>query len=398
MRSSFPVTRYSPSVATSPTSEIIDSFDLSVVPPGLVGFKTGAGRRIAPPSSAALAKVRKIFDETESQGEIVQQSLPHGTLGGPGPSTVANKRRRTHDEHNAGLAFTKASRVPVSPPSPESEKHVEDLFSEDQNASPPAFCAPTSPPKSLFAMAAGSAAPPVNSQSAAAVSRLFDDTRGGERAPPEPTRQIGFTTASGRKTASPSKAAMARAMAIFGEVDEHDDLVKPPSSSIFASRNILPDESPVSAAPRHFPALRSQSPAPFVPPHTARMNDLTTPSRAPLRTTTNLVPLPGSIFVTPQSKELKGMAIPYPSSGRRLGLGGTPASRGKPKPSFITPFKRPGALAHSQGPTIPLPRGMSAKHNNVIPTPTTVGKVFHDVFDMTCETISASTISSLPSG
>lgn len=266
------------------TSELVNDPFISAHYAGIApvsfsaGFSTGAGRALAPPSAASLARIRKIFDDG--------------------------------DEDNATEAARKAPRL-------EPSSH------------------------SLFTTGSGAAIPPPSQRAMDAAVSFFDETdsvdAAGKHTEAEsdegpttplvqsaaPSGPSGFTTGSGLAVPRPSKSSLARALALF-------------------------EDSSLSAASASGPT----DPAPsFQPPRES------TPSRTPLRTTTNTF---RSLRPAGRPIEIKTPAV------RRIGLGGTPQSRGKR--GFVTPFKRGAA-----------PRAVVATPNEVSVSS------FERVFDLTRE-------------
>jgi hypothetical protein len=166
-----------------------------------------------------------------------------------------------------------------------------------------------------------------------------------------------FTTGSGAAIPPPSQRAMDAAVSFFNETDRVDEAgtrtkvesVEQPTtplvqSSLARALALFEDSSPSAAS--------ASDPAPsFQPPMHS------TPSRTPLRTTTNTF---RSLRPVRRQIEIKTPAI------RRIGLGGTPQSRGKR--GFVAPFKRGAA-----------PRAVVATPNEAS------GSRFERVFDLTRE-------------
>jgi hypothetical protein len=206
---------------------------------------------MAPPSAAALARVRKLFHEEEDLDSNKRQKMEPTSL------------------------FTTGSGAAVLPPSASALAKVSALFGDD---------APE-PSRTGFQTAAGTPVVPPSASSLAFANTLFDTSNT-------------FTTGTGTPVAGPSQDKVAQAMALL--------------------------DTPSAARPP-FPPVRSFCPPTF------------TPSRTPLRPTTNT-------FASPRAKaiEIKTPAI------RRIGLGGTPQSR---KKGFVTPFKRGQLPRTMAGPT-----------------------------------------------
>jgi hypothetical protein len=189
----------------------------------------------------------------------------------------------------------------------------------------------------MFTTGSGAAIPPPSQRAMDAAVSFFNETdrvdEAGTRTKVESVEQpttplvqsaapgpSGFTTGSGLAVPRPSKSSLARALALFE------------------------DSSPSAAS--------ASDPAPsFQPPMHS------TPSRTPLRTTTNTF---RSLRPVRRQIEIKTPAI------RRIGLGGTPQSRGKR--GFVAPFKRGAA-----------PRAVVATPNEAS------GSRFERVFDLTRE-------------
>jgi hypothetical protein len=287
-------------------------------------FTTGAGVALPPPSRRAVEGAAKLFDDT---------------INSPVPG--------------AHPGFGSGAGTPSSSSSPRLVEKGCDLFAE-----------PTARAPSLFSTGTGAQVPPISRQAADAVSRLFGDGN-SEAGPSKPTGS-GFMTGSGRAASLPSKAAMARAMAIFGDTEEATSTTDTSRIMEGGKDRIpygTPFRPPTSLAPFNctaspnldVPASFSQAAAKWSG-HPAR---LATPSRPPLRTTTNLL---SQNHTTDDRKNISTIdKTPAPS--RRIGLGATPhASRVKTKSGFTTPFKTPVMARIRATSARTLPVGSPAPH------------------------------------
>ena len=318
---------------------------------------------------AALARVRKMFEE-----EVPEDS--HTEMGAIGTLTENievpgrdNKRRRL-DTASATVP-NPASGLPSSP-SPPSSASLDDLNMVGQPCADPYVLSYSSPSAqtSFFTTGGGAdiAAPSLHAVKAAA--NLFGDidtntsNAGSIGQVPQAER---FQLVSGHSVPSYSASKIARAMALFDEVSEGKDVsnaVAGPSRTQFspdergAARNSV--DLATSTGSQAFPHISSTCPQgarSFVRPHPIANSSSSrptrdrmilpdrpsTPSRTPLRSTTNTftelevteTPYRGKI---PVSIEIK-----TPAPARRIGLGSTqtPGSApGQRRKGFVTPFKK----------------------------------------------------------
>lgn len=153
----------------------------------------------------------------------------------------------------------------------------------------------------------------------------------------------GFQLGSGREAPSPSAAARARVMSLFGE--STDVNIASSSSSLSFSKDLAPVVGhSEKVRPPLAIALETQLASPLPKSSLPRRNFIdsaprpTTSAREPLRNTTNT--FAGVGFATPQPKKLsKRINIQTPgTTPRRIGLGSTSNAR-KARTGFSTPFK-----------------------------------------------------------
>jgi hypothetical protein len=229
----------------------ITAYPANIAPVSLsAGFSTGAGRALAPPSAASLARIRKIFDDG-GEDDVAE---------------VARKAPRL--EPSSHSLFTTGSGAAVPPPSKRAMDAAMSLFNETR---------------------------PVDEAGTHKEAESVEQPTTPLVQSAVPSGPSGFTTGSGLAVPKPSKSSLTRALALFD------------GSSLPAAST----STPTHPAPSFRPPMQS------------------TPSRTPLRTTTNTF---GSPRPTGRAIEIETPAM------RRIGLGGTPQSRGKR--GFVTPFKR----------------------------------------------------------
>lgn len=324
------------------------------------GFATGRGKAIAPPSDAAIARVRKLFDDVEDEKAEDTSSLPL-------LSQVNVKRRRidppavnpqpqTEGAYalEIGISrpslFATAGGTAVALPSHDAMTTARDLFAIADDR-----CLSST---SLFATAAGAAPPPMSAAGQASVKVLLDSNGISPSEASVTASPLGFTLGSGRAALPPSAASLARARAMFADLDDNDTASAAGPSHPHQALATATNETPVrplgfsAPIPRLATSLRPQSPIPSAlthpvqaPQNSTGPSDLySTPARVPLRTTTNTYSqADGTPTHKPPSKLIE---IKTPAPIRRIGLGGTPASRGKGRKPFNTPFKKPSTTAH----------------------------------------------------
>lgn len=329
----------------------------------LAGFTTGKGKPVAPPSNAALEKVRKMFQEVEQELDV---AIPDQFDG----SDTPNKRRKIgheqgHEEYDhddsipdipapefvqsqsAGFLTGKGKAVP--PPSKAAmEKALKILAAVDEEKDElvGAETKTSAPPVSMssFTTGNGNAVAGPSRAAAAAVKDLFseDGESGSGLSPAKPERPTfatpskaypasGFTTGSGAPAGGVNEEARRRAMAIFGE--DTTSTPSRPTTSMLPPTSTTPFKPLISSTAT---PIRSASQILTLPPTTESGSAF----RTPLRTTTNL----GSqrhATNGDKPKMLTPIAIKTPAAHRRVGLGRSPASRGRVKNTFASPFKNP---------------------------------------------------------
>ena len=177
----------------------------------------------------------------------------------------------------------------------------------------------------------------------------------------------GFQLASGHLVPSCSASSTTRAMALFGELSDAEDVgnaVAGPSRS-----QSSPDEPDALKVPlaratpttsHFFPQLSSTCPQgarSFIRPHptvnfsvprptrdrTVLPDRPSTPSRTPLRSTTNTFAEHGMTDTPNKRNSPMSIEMKTPAATRRIGLGSTQtpgSARGPRRKGFITPFKK----------------------------------------------------------
>ncbi|WOO83816.1 Breast cancer type 2 susceptibility [Vanrija pseudolonga] len=290
--------------------------------PAVVSFSSAGGRTWAQPTAAAMSKAMKIIQEVEHD-VAVDEGLP--------------KRRRIEPPTSFPM--------PSSFPPPSTPAPARSGFA-NAGAAPASALGPRPTQTSGFQLGSGSTAPQMATSRARALA-LFGEEEATPTAGPSTG---GFQSGSGRAVAAPSSQSMARALAIFNDLEE--------------------------TGPSSTPIRRPSSPQPF---STQRpQSDFSTPvrqtgSRVPLSSKTNL---PNG-FRTPASTKLpKRIEIGTPGvTPRRIGLGGTPG--GKPvRKGFVTPFRVPGAATATQAKT-----SLSALRTPLKPPPEPK-KIYESVFNL----------------
>ncbi|KAL1406291.1 hypothetical protein Q8F55_007987 [Vanrija albida] len=296
--------------------------------PAVVSFASAGGRAWAQPTAAAMSKAMKIIQEVEHD-VAVDEGLP--------------KRRRIEPPSSFPMP---SSFPPPSTPAPARSgfasagaRPASQAFTSGAQASQ----------ASGFQLGSGSSAPQVAASRARAMA-LFGEE---EAIPAAGPSTGGFQLGSGRAVTAPSSQSMARALAIFNDLEE--------------------------TGPSSTPIRRPSSPQPFSTPRP--QGDFSTPvrqtgARMPLSSKTNLP----NAFKTPASTKLpKRIEIGTPGvTPRRIGLGGTPGStRGKPvRKGFVTPFRVPGAVTATQARTT-----LSSLRTPLKPPPEPK-KIYQSVFNL----------------
>ncbi|WVR08068.1 hypothetical protein IAU60_005114 [Kwoniella sp. DSM 27419] len=283
--------------------------------PLTLGFTTGNGAKVPPPSSSALSKAAKLMGEVDKEVE-------GGKVMGIDTQPEAGPSR-------GPSGFTFASGKPAPPPDPATLARVKHLLDDDNEAvatgvpstpARPAFQPPTSsapssqPPSSSAIQPLHSRNPEPPSTTSLAKGRgLFDDNEndfGADFTPADSPSMSGFKLGTGKAAPVPSSSSKAKVMHLFDDIDTN--LITP------AKQRAQPFARPSS--PAMTPATRYQ------PPQSSQ-------AFTPLRTS--------SAAATSTLSAKRPLDIKTPSSGaRRIGLGGgTPSQRNKR--GFNSPFKPP---------------------------------------------------------
>jgi breast cancer 2 susceptibility protein len=378
-------------------------FNTSAIPKA--GFISGHGRPVAPPSSAALARVKKMFEEVEEQSTPLPD---HDHFDTP------NKRRKidqTEEEEeipdipapdfvmmeSKGFVTGKGKAVP--PPSKAAvEKAMKIIAAVEEEKEEFPDSTPVIP-KMSFTTGNGNAVAGPSSQALAAAEKLF-----GEDGPSSnhgnlatPVKSTGFTTGSGAPAPMASEAARKRALAMFGE-GESTSTQGPGPSMATPVRSAGFTTGSGAAAPMASEAARRKAMAMFgedstgspsrpttsmLPPTSTPFRPLVQPTstpqrptnngepssefRTPLRATTNIL-VASQTSTLPRTmpmKKLQAIEIKTPAPQRRVGLGRTPTStKGGVKNKFSTPFKQPGKSLSS-----PLKPATSLRTSNAVAGP-----------------------------
>jgi hypothetical protein len=380
-------------------------FNTSAIP--TAGFISGHGRPVAPPSSAALARVKKMFEEVDNQSPFPE----HDSIETP------NKRRKIDQSEeeddipdipapdfvmmeSKGFVTGKGKAVP--PPSKaavEKAMKIIAAIEEEKEESPD-----STPviPKMSFTTGNGNAVAGPSSQALAAAEKLIGEdgpasNYGGHADMVTPVKSTGFTTGSGAPAPMASEAARKRALAMFGE-DESTLTQEPGPSMATPVRSTGFTTGSGAAAPMASEAARRKAMAMFgedsagspsrpmtsmLPPTSTPFRPLVQPTstpqrptnngepssefRTPLRATTNIL-VASQTSTLPRTmpmKKLQAIEIKTPAPQRRVGLGRTPTStKGGVKNKFSTPFKQPGKSLGS-----PLKPATSLRTSNAVAGP-----------------------------
>jgi hypothetical protein len=278
---------------------------------------------VPPPSKAAMEKALKIIAAVEEEKDETVRS-------GSTPQPVVSLSSFTTGNGNA-----------VAGPSRAAAAAVKDLFSEDgESGSRPS---PAEPEHLTFAT------------------------------PSKTYPASGFTTGSGAPAGGMNEEARHRAMAILGE-----DTTSTPSRP---TTSMLP---PTSTTP--FKPLISSTATPIRSASQILTLPATTESgsafRTPLRTTTNLGSQRHATTVD-KPKMLTPIAIKTPAAHRRVGLGRSPASRGRVKNTFASPFKNPSQSNSPLKTTATMRTSTMAPSALSRTAPAPVPTITRPVFDLT---------------
>lgn len=299
------------------------------------------------PSEAALKRAQKLMREAER--EVEEQEA---------------KRRKTEEERDK-----KAEEIlkEFPPPAPEVSSPA---GQPDASASSPSGPS-RSPhgetvqrPTSGFSLATGASAPRPSAERLAAARALLDGQSSSSPPPadPSPSRRStpqpsGFTLGTGQAAPQPSATSLAAARALFDEPTADSPRPPPTSGFLLGTGRSAPQPSPANLARAR--ALLEDEPLTSPALHG-------TPSRPPLRPTTNTFDSP----VATPSKAKFGI-LGSPATPRRIGLGSP--GRGRRKP-FSSPFKAPGAAR---------PLSVSSGLRAPALVPPKVEKIWKPVFDLT---------------
>ncbi|WVQ95823.1 hypothetical protein IAU59_002922 [Kwoniella sp. CBS 9459] len=259
--------------------------DPSEIMPDIVGFTTGRGIAVPPPSMAALSKAARIFQDIDMQSEEDLNPIMSA-------NAEAGPSRLLQASPQAG--FTLASGKPAPKPSEasmararklmdgagegigdEEEDHGE--YEDGLYPSSVAQAIPLSdPPFTGFQLASGKQAPRPSAASLAKARQLMEEaaneaersedlgTYGGEDpfppldsgspVPQLPPPSFGFQLASGKQAPPPSEASLAKARRLFD--DDHDDPAIYDTSNVDGViQKILPPSRPHHIEPEVTPVI-----------------------------------------------------------------------------------------------------------------------------------------------
>ncbi|KAL2913704.1 hypothetical protein HK105_206720 [Polyrhizophydium stewartii] len=176
-----------PSAASAPQS----------APPAMSGFTTGSGRPLAPPSSSALARGRRVMESAGPDPQLSGRCDDGPKTPAPPSGSESTPRTRTASfappsEASGFVGFTTAGGRSLPPPSEEARKRSEALMAQAEREA--------------------NTAPMPMSETTASDARPADAA----------TFSVGFTTGSGKKLAPPSKQAIRRSARILESLNAED--------------------------------------------------------------------------------------------------------------------------------------------------------------------------------
>lgn len=327
-----------------PFDEFLSPTPVPAVIPATVSFGTAGGKRLKGPSAAALQRAQKLMREAER--EVEEQEA---------------KRRKTEEERDQKAADV-LREFPPPAPDVSSPDARDEQVARSSPSRPPLSAEAVSSPSSGFALGTGGSAPRPSAERLAAARALLDqptapspprtDSSPSRGPTPQPS---GFSLGTGRSAPAPSAASLAAATALLDEPTPGSPKPPPTAGFLLGTGRSAPQPSPANLARAR--ALLDDEPLSSPVRHS-------TPSRAPLRSTTNTFDSP---IATPIKAKLGSLGSP--ATPRRIGLG-SPA-RGRRKP-FSSPFKAPGAAR-------PLP-GSGLRAPALVPPK--VEKIWKPVFDL----------------
>ncbi|WVQ77705.1 hypothetical protein IAR50_007395 [Cryptococcus sp. DSM 104548] len=256
-----------------------------------VGFETGSGKAVPPPSAAACQRASKLFEDIEKSSDLLGSAPPSPPL------------------PDLQVGFKTGRGLAVPEPGAAAKQKAYKLF-EDLGSPPPPLAETRVEPASGFKTGRGEAVVEPSAAARQKALSMFEDMADStdpprltpeSPAPPafqSPAPQPGFRLGSGRLPPAHDTANMKKVMSLFGEADNAaSSMPETPALKPFQKRN-----------------------ADFQP---------ATPTRTPLSAKTNTY-----------SSMKKPIQIKTPASqvqARRIGLGSTPAQRSKR--GFVTPFR-----------------------------------------------------------
>jgi hypothetical protein len=263
---------------------------------GQTGFTSGHGRPVAPPSRAALERVKKMFAEVEQESALITDRS--------GTGETPNKRRKMdHAEQeeteipdipapdfvmveSKGFMTGKGKAVP--PPSKAAfEKAMKIIAAVEEEKEELGSQPIPVAPKSSFSTGNGNAVAGPSSTALAAAGKMFGeegfatDTNGNGHLA-TPVRTTGFTTGSGAPAPMATEAARRKALAMFGEDEpsasnqepKHTELATPVKATGFTTGSGAPAPMATQAARKKAMAMfgeeaSSQDPGMATPVKTA---------------------------------------------------------------------------------------------------------------------------------
>ncbi|OCF33534.1 hypothetical protein I316_04606 [Kwoniella heveanensis BCC8398] len=246
--------------------------------PVIVGFSTGRGVAMPPPSAAAMKKAAQIFAEIDMHAAEEDPSFP--TNADAGPSRLP--------QQSPQVVFSLASGKPAPKPSEASLARARQLMNEAghgrydedgdirepfRSLTPNSHLPQSTPPSAGFQLASGKPAPKPNAASLARARQLmqeaaqadtsdqrhverrqnssFPHVPPGDTSPQRTPPGAGFQLASGKKPPAPSDASLAEARRLMDGVNGHlgsdgmpSDPIEPDPFRPLPSNGLEPQPAP----------------------------------------------------------------------------------------------------------------------------------------------------------
>lgn len=268
-----------------------------------IGFTTGTGRALPPPSEEAMKRAQQLIEEPLSVNEQAKEEITFGFTTGKGkslppPSKEALERAKQLIEDTPppqppeSFGFTTGKGKAMPPPSEAAMKRAQSLINEVEEPHSTAF-------STGFSTGKGRVLPPPSEEAMKRAKSLIESADAGIE---NQSFSVGFSTGKGRTLPPPSKEALLKAQqltsssidslpaASFGFSSGNGRLLPPPSKEALERANRLIQSEEKENIPAPIVSIKP-TPKPIISNH---RSSLSTAFRRPRQQIVKPVPATSS--------------------------------------------------------------------------------------------------------